>query len=80
MNPYGLGPSDFAFLLDSATDRIEWVLQVEDSITITQLGIKFLVEDGNAPNFRISIQGVDGAATRTVLFLAAVRRREDFQP
>jgi hypothetical protein len=69
MNPYGQGPSDFAFLLDSATDRVEWVLQVEDSITITQLGIKFSSKTGNAPNFRVSIQGVDasGNADGTVL-------------
>jgi hypothetical protein len=69
MNPYGLGPVDSAFLLDSATDRIEWVLQVEDTITITRLGIKFSSQNGNAPNFRISIQGVDasGNADGTIL-------------
>jgi hypothetical protein len=69
MNPYRTVPSGNAFVLDAATDRIEWVLQIEDSITITRLGINFLSQLGNAPNYRISIQGVDGSgnADGTVL-------------
>jgi hypothetical protein len=57
----GTLPTFLTFTLNQTTDQLEFVLQVEEDVTINQLGLLLASITGAAPTLRVSIQGVDGS-------------------
>lgn len=49
------------FTLNQTTDALEFVLQTEDNVTITKLGIRVGTITGTTPTYRVSIQGLDAS-------------------
>jgi hypothetical protein len=50
---------DFTF--DGATDRIEWIVQAPEAVTITYACFRYDLRTGTPPTYKISIQGVNNS-------------------
>lgn len=58
-SPDTQGAGFVTFVLDAATDILEWIFQAPAAITITRLGFRYGLRTGTPPTYRISLQGVD---------------------
>jgi len=63
--PYPLKATNSAFgftnfVLDAATDALEFIIQVSEADTITHVGFRIGVVTGTSPVYQVSLQGVAG--------------------